>query len=224
MFYHAASQNMFAEDKDRQRNCASTEGELSQFIQTQRTSASSFIGNSLPAMFSTEPSHSEKSYYCVRKTRSTAGNPDPEMYLMPRESGWRECEVSYMSQDTKLTVITLTLSTSQTGIKYNSNKMIDQDLSCNGCLIPCICIYLRGYLLTSAGATGCAALLKICLLTLWEPHYRCSYISGLSHSRINAMRRTCTLRSQTLGWRGIPKGKTWENCSQNPKIVTLQVK
>lgn len=163
------------------------------------TSASSFTGNSLPAVFSKEPSHSEKSYYCVRKTRSTAGNPDPETYLMPRESGWRECEVSYTSQDTKLTVITLALSTSQTGIKYNSNKMIDQDLSCNGCLIPCICIYLRGYLLTSAGATGCAALLKICLLTLWEPHYRCSYISGLSHSRINAMRRTCTLRSQTLG-------------------------
>ena len=88
MFYHPASQNMFAEDKDSQRNCASTEGELSQLIQIQRTSASCFIGNSLPATFSKEPSHSKKSYYCARKTRSTAGNPDPETYLMPGESGW----------------------------------------------------------------------------------------------------------------------------------------
>lgn len=159
------------------------------------------------------------------KTRSTAGNPDPKMHLITGKSGWRECEVSYMSQDTKLRIITVELSTSCPSIKNNLNKVTDQDFPCSGCLIPCVCTYLRGYWLQQE-LLGVQQFWKkkIYLFTLWEPHYRCSCISGLSHSYINTMRRTCTLHSQTLGWSVILKGKMWENCSQNLKIIKLMRK
>lgn len=54
MFYHPESLNMFAEDKDSQRNWTSTEGEMPQLIQTQRTAASCFMGNRLPDSLSRE--------------------------------------------------------------------------------------------------------------------------------------------------------------------------
>lgn len=54
IFYHPQLLNMFAEDKDSQRNWTSKEGELPQLIQTQRTAASCFMGNSLPDSISKE--------------------------------------------------------------------------------------------------------------------------------------------------------------------------
>lgn len=40
-------------------------------------------------------------------------------------------------------VITVALNTSHPGIENNLHKMTDQDFSCNGCLIPCMGVYLR---------------------------------------------------------------------------------
>lgn len=152
MFYQPESQNMFAEDKGSQRNWASTEGELPQLIQPQRTAASCFTGNSLPDMFCKE-ARSLRNWITV-EVEVLLGIPTMQRAQCPRSPAAGNAR-SRTHHETKCTAKALSLSTSQPSIKYDLIKTADQDFFSKW-LLNSLFMHLSERLLTSAGDTGCS--------------------------------------------------------------------